>query len=72
MKVIQCEVGRAICRHMRDLLEGEKFSGTRIDWHEGSGWFSRVFTIKGDEADVDRVEIRLRHWFNCMNHGGVK
>jgi len=72
MKSIQCEVGRAICRHMRDLLEGEKFSGTQIDWHEGSGWFSRVFTIKGPEADVDRVEIRIRHWFNCMNEGTVK
>lgn len=59
-------VGWGMRRHMRDLLESEQFVGSSIEYREGKGWFTRVFTIKGNEEDVDRVQARIKHWMKCM------
>lgn len=49
------EVGCLLFGQVRDFLERERFKGRNIQWHEGRGWLSRVFTIRGDADDVQRV-----------------
>ena len=63
--------GRLICRHVRDILESEQFSGRNIRFRESSGWFFRTFTIVGEESDVDAVRSRLEHYSQILDekHG---
>jgi hypothetical protein len=55
----QVEVGRLLCGQIRDYLAAERFRGARIEWIEGSGFVSRVFTIMGDAAAVVAIYKRL-------------
>lgn len=66
MKSIQIEMGRLLCRNMRDLLESEMFLNSTITYHESKGIFSRVFTIKGENYDVDRVQSRIENWMRSL------
>ena len=60
------EVGRLLCGNMRELLISEKFSGRNIEWIEGRGWVSRLFTIKGNCEDVEKIRERIEYWMKCM------
>jgi len=53
--VARVEAGILIRGRVRALLEREKFSGRSIDWLEQKGFLSSLFTIKGDEEDVELV-----------------
>jgi len=63
---ITVEVGRLLCRHLRDMLDSEQFGGRDIRWREGSGWFSRIFTIRGNPKDVEAIRNRINHWIGAM------
>jgi len=62
----QLECGILLCGNLRDMLDSEKFNGRKIEYLEGRGWFSRVFTIKGDEPDITNIQDRINYWFQCM------
>jgi len=66
MGTIRVRCGRLLCKHLRDILNSEKFSGRNIEWIEGNGLFSHLFTIKGDDKDIEEVSERINHWFACM------
>lgn len=66
------EVGRLICGHVREILESEKFHGRRIRFREGNGWFSRTFSIAGDETDVSAVMRRLEYYKRCTETPNVE
>ena len=58
--VVNC--GRLLCGDLREILESEKFSGRRIEWIEGRGVISRLFTVKGEEPDLSMIAERVRSW----------
>lgn len=53
------EVGRLLFQNIRDLLEDEKFKGRAIEWREGSGFFVRTFTVRGNPEDLAIVKERI-------------
>ncbi len=57
-EVIQLDVGRLNCRSLRDYLGAMKVAGHDVNWHEGSGWVERRFTINVDRKAAEVV----RHW----------
>jgi len=54
--------GILICRNIREMLESEIFHGRKIRFREGKGWISRVFSIRGEDADVRAIASRLEHY----------
>lgn len=58
--------GRLICRHVREMLEDEVFSGRPIRWREGRGWIERQFTVVGPISHVEQVRERMFHWLRGM------
>jgi hypothetical protein len=62
VKTLTYEVGILLCRQVRDFLKMCKFVGYNIDWIESSGWFERTFTIKGDDAHIDRIIETILEW----------
>lgn len=67
MNSFQFEAGCVMCGAVRDFLAAEKLKGRDIRWHEGSGWFSRQFTVAGAPADVRFVSDRLRDWIRQLD-----
>jgi hypothetical protein len=67
-ETFQMEVGRLLCRNVREMLESEKFSGRKIDFLEGRGWISRIFTVKGEFSDVNAVRCRLAYYLQCNGY----
>lgn len=61
MSAREFEVGRLLCSQVRDYLARCQMLGNRIQWREGSGWISRVFTVVGDDADsvVDHLKNQV-------------
>ena len=53
--IARVEAGLLIRGRVRALLEREKFSGRAIEWIESKGFLESLFTIKGDETDVELV-----------------
>jgi hypothetical protein len=62
MATARFEAGRLLCGHVRDYLAVSKLKGKDINWHEGSGWISRTFTIHGPQDDVLPVYRGLVRW----------
>jgi len=42
----QWGVGILLCGSLREQLEILRFRGYEVTWHEGRGWFSRLWTIR--------------------------
>lgn len=61
------DLGRIYWKHLREMLDSEIWTGTDIEYREGSGILSKVFHIKGSPADVHRVKNRIQEW--VKNHG---
>jgi hypothetical protein len=61
------EMGRLLWKPLRDMLDSEIWTGTDIEYREGTGILSKVFHIKGRPADVHRVKNRIQEWIK--NHG---
>lgn len=61
------EAGILICGRIRDMLDDEIFNGRKIRYREGRGWISRVFSIKGERADVEAVSERLTFYAKCLD-----
>lgn len=55
------EAGIIICRQIRDILEGLRFKGCRIEWWESRGWIDRHFIVKGSLDDVMEVRKKILH-----------
>lgn len=55
-------VGRLWCSKVRDWLNEMKFLGWKFDYYEFSGWLSREFTLRGDDAEkiIDMLERQIR------------
>lgn len=64
----QMEVGRLLCRNVREMLESEKFCGRNINFIEGKGWISRTFTVRGAPSDIDAVRQRLSYYLLCNGY----
>lgn len=62
----EIEVGILICGHIREILESEQFNGRKIRFREGKGWFTRTFSVRGEENDVYAVKGRLDHYIKCL------
>ncbi len=62
----EIEVGILICGNVREMLESEQFYGRKIRFREGKGWFSRIFSVKGEEADVIALRSRLDNYIKCL------
>jgi diadenosine tetraphosphatase ApaH/serine/threonine PP2A family protein phosphatase len=67
MATVRFEAGRLLCGHVRDYLAVSKLEGKDINWHEGSGWISRTFTIRGPQADVLPVYGELVRWAETLD-----
>jgi hypothetical protein len=61
------QVGRLLCRHMRDMLRSEQFAGRRIQWLESKGLFERLFTVTGEAEDVWKIAERITAWARNIN-----
>lgn len=55
-KILRREVGILLCGQFRDFLEFKKLEGLDIEWLEGRGWLSRVFSVKGNADDLRRIK----------------
>lgn len=49
---MNAKVGILLCSSFRDFLNRLKFKGYDISFIEGSGWITRIFTIKGSRKDL--------------------
>lgn len=58
----QFDVGRLLCGRFRDYLKSLRFSGHNIEWLEGSGILSRIFTIRGDKQALSKLSDAVRAW----------
>lgn len=63
---IQVQVGVLIRRHLRTMLEGERFGGSSIRWMEDKRWTTSIFSIRGKRADVEAIDARVQHWLTCI------
>lgn len=63
---IRVQVGALIRRHLRVMLESERFEGASIRWLEDKRWTTSVFHIRGRPADIERVGSRIQHWLKCI------
>jgi hypothetical protein len=52
-------VGLFLFSVFRDFLKQEQFKGSRIEWVESTGWISRTFTVKGEDAIMVREKAIL-------------
>lgn len=55
------EAGILICGRIRACFEGLRFVGSRIEWWEGPGWFSRHFIVKGSVDEVMQARKKILH-----------
>lgn len=46
--------------HLRDLLNVLKLRKADIDWHEGTGIFSRTFYIRGSQSALKQVRRHVK------------
>lgn len=63
---IEVKAGALIRRHLRAMLESERFEGASIRWIEEKRWTESVFSIRGQPDDVDRVGLRIQNWLRCI------
>jgi len=56
------EAGRLLCGQIRNFLESQKFTGRDIDFIESTGFFTRKFTVKGNDKDVLVIKKALDLW----------
>ena len=61
------EIGRFHWADVRDYLKVAQFKGAKIEWIESSGFFERLFTIKGDVADLRAIKRDFDAWFVKAN-----
>ncbi len=65
--MIKFHFGVLFCGKVREYLKQQQFLGRKIEFHEGRGWASRDFIIKGDPADVSHVGDTLMTWCRYLN-----
>lgn len=59
-QAFRADVGILLCGEVRDYLASLKVLGHDVTWHEGRGWFSRIFTIAAPEASLLLIKSELR------------
>jgi hypothetical protein len=64
---ITIQVGRLLCRELRNYLEVLKLREPELRWHEGPGWIERTFTIVGPSATMIPLRPRLNRWRDRVN-----
>ena len=61
-------VGLGLWGQARELLEIMKFNGHNIEWHEGRGWITRTFYVKGDKPSIDAIDITIANWSRQLDN----
>lgn len=62
-RTINVEVGLGCIRLFRDYLDRLKFDGRPLDYLEGPGFISRIFTIRTDEDTFRNIrDVVKRHF----------
>ena len=59
-------VGVLVRKHLRQMLESERFSGRDIRWLEDKGWIESVFRVRGNASDVKAVESRVDAYIKAL------
>ena len=59
--------GVLVRKHIRTILESERFIGRNIRWMEEKGWLYSVFRIRGEYADAKAVESRLEAYAKALD-----
>ena len=54
--------GRLYWKHLREMLDSEIWHGSQIQYREDKGFLSKNFHIKGQPADVNRIQRRITNW----------
>jgi hypothetical protein len=57
---VHCRVGRLHWGRVRDAVRYAQFQGHPVEIFEGTGIFTRVFTIRGPEKDIRIIEAYLK------------
>ena len=52
-------VGKWLVREFRSYLNGLKFLGYEIDWHEEKSWFEHQFFVKGDVVAMSILDSHI-------------
>lgn len=60
-------VGVLIRKHLRQMLESERFSGRDIRWIENKGWIGSTFRVRGNAADAKAIESRIDAYMKILD-----
>ena len=58
--------GILVIKHLRQMLESERFSGRNIRWIENKGWLESMFRVRGNAEDVRAVESRFYEYSKML------
>lgn len=58
-QVYPVEIGLGLFGQFRSYLEGLRFAGVAVTWHEGRGWIAREFLLKCTPDVYQRIR---RDW----------
>ena len=58
--------GILVRKHLRQMLESERFSGRNIRWIENKGWLESMFRVRGNAEDVRAVESRFYEYSKML------
>lgn len=62
MDRLEVDIGRLLCRKMRDTINRMRFMGHNIRFWESSGWLSHTFIIEGAPQSIRNVRLVLDGW----------